>query len=386
MLKMNSRERILAALKREEVDRVPAPQIFWKWVPKEQAFTWKNLEEEILWLKQHDFDPYLNLPLPVGIDHTKEVALHIEKHQWIEESPDKKEKILGSEWSYKDKKLSAKVRITEDYPFQELYLFSDFNTARFVEPLIKKGEDMLTLIEMDPFPLPQGEALKNWKERCKQLKKIAQQQGLALACYGGCALDYLIWSSLADQAIMLVLDYPAETKAFLEYLNSRTETMVSWCIEEGVDFIIRRGWYDSADFWGPQQFSEFAAPFIKRTIDLAHQAELPCVYVMCTGINPLLKELEKLSFDCLWGIEPVCTGQDLKQIKATLGNKCSFCTGLSAPLHIGLGTPEKVREAVQEAFKLFGRRGFLFSAVPSIRRHWPWENVLAMIDEYKKLA
>ena len=36
---------------------------------------------------------------------------------------------------------------------------------------------------------------------------------------------------------------------------------------------------------------------------------------------------------------------------------------------------------------IFGRTGFLLQAVPSIRRHWPWEeNLAAMIDECRRVA
>jgi hypothetical protein len=44
-----------------------------------------------------------------------------------------------------------------------------------------------------------------------------------------------------------------------------------------------------------------------------------------------------------------------------------------------------VRRAVREAFETFGRTGFVLSAVPSIRAHWPWENTLAMLDEWQRL-
>ena len=121
-------------------------------------------------------------------------------------------------------------------------------------------------------------------------------------------------------------------------------------------------------------------------LTLAHQAGLPCRYQMCTGIMPLLPELAKLDFDCLMGVEPVCTGQDMGKIVEALGDRKSFWTGLSAPLHIGMGSKEDVRKAVRKAFDIFGHRGFLLSAVPSIRRNWPWENVEAMMDEYRAIT
>jgi hypothetical protein len=40
---------------------------------------------------------------------------------------------------------------------------------------------------------------------------------------------------------------------------------------------------------------------------------------------------------------------------------------------------------VRDAFATFGKRGLILSAVPSIRAHWPWENALAMFDEWRRL-
>ncbi|MDP7134438.1 MAG: hypothetical protein QF437_28335, partial [Planctomycetota bacterium] len=68
------------------------------------------------------------------------------------------------------------------------------------------------------------------------------------------------------------------------------------------------------------------------------------------------------------------------------GERKSFWTGLSAPMHIGLGSPEDARAAVRTAFDIFGQTGFLLMAVPSVRRHWPWkENISAMMDEYRAI-
>ncbi len=62
-----------------------------------------------------------------------------------------------------------------------------------------------------------------------------------------------------------------------------------------------------------------------------------------------------------------------------------YLGGVSAPIQIGQGKLETVRKAVQNAFQVFGRRGFILHAVPSIREQWPWENVQAFIDEWKRL-
>ena len=43
-------------------------------------------------------------------------------------------------------------------------------------------------------------------------------------------------------------------------------------------------------------------------------------------------------------------------------------------------------EEVRKAVEIFGRRGFVLGVTNSIRRHFPWANTLAMIDEWKRLG
>jgi hypothetical protein len=125
------------------------------------------------------------------------------------------------------------------------------NSSRYVKPLLTNGEDMLTLVRMDPFQIDTGEALADRQQQCRSVKKLADTERVLINCHGGAALDYLIFGCKAAGAVMLALDYPEETKVLLDYLNKRTDQSVSMCLEAGADFVVRRGWYDSADFWGP---------------------------------------------------------------------------------------------------------------------------------------
>jgi len=377
---MTSKERLLAAMRKAPVDRVPVPQVFWLWSPEHEMFRWADLEAKTAWHKRLGFDHYLSLP-SVGRQNPEIVERH-----WQEKSPDEECAILCSEWSSPKGTLTAKLRLSEDYPGQKINLFSDFNTARYVKPLLGSAADLETFVRMDFWKLRAGDELEEWRSQCRFLKQHADAEGLAVSCDAGMSLDYLIQGSTAEQGILLAVEHPEETMHFMRHVNKHFEDTLPLYFEAGADFVHRRGWYDSTDCWSPSQFVRFAAPFIQKMTQLAHQAGLPCRYQMCTGIMPLLPELAKLDFDCLMGVEPVCTGQDMGKIVEALGDRKSFWTGLSAPLHIGMGSTEDVRKAVRKAFDIFGHRGFLLSAVPSIRRNWPWENVEAMMDEYRAIT
>jgi hypothetical protein len=101
---------------------------------------------------------------------------------------------------------------------------------------------------------------------------------------------------------------------------------------------------------------------------------------------PMLDILAALEFDAYQAIEPVLGGQEMRVVADELCDRHAIWGGLSGPMHIGEGTPQEVRQAVRDAFDVFGPRGLVLSAVPSIRAHWPWENALAMFDEWRALC
>ena len=386
MTEMTSKQRMLAAMRRQETDRVPVPQDFWTAGPPEQQFTWESIEDEIAWMKRWGFDGSLYLPSPWEGFGEARIDPAIERRVWQEDEPGETAPLLCCEWRSPKGTLSAKIRRSDDYPFDAPPFFNDFNSPRYVKPLLADGRDMLTFIEMDPYGVWSEQHLGDWRDECGKVQRLAAKEGLPVGCSGGTALDYLIWGTTAEQAIYLALEHPRETYALLDYLNGFSDRRVKLCLERGAEFVIRRGWYESADFWGPKQFADFAAPFIRREVDLVHEHGAASVYLMCTGVEPMLEELDGLEFDCLQKTEPVATGQDLRRIADALKRSKSFWTGLSAPLHIGQGSEDDVRRAVREAFDIFGTRGLLLMATPSIRAHWPWErNLAAMMDEYRRV-
>ena len=44
-----------------------------------------------------------------------------------------------------------------------------------------------------------------------------------------------------------------------------------------------------------------------------------------------------------------------------------------------------MRSEVRHCVEVFEKRGFILGVTNSIRNHFPWENTLAMIDEWKKV-
>jgi len=106
---------------------------------------------------------------------------------------------------------------------------------------------------------------------------------------------------------------------------------------------------------------------------------------LLTGVMPMLDYLARLDFDCIMCLGVFMKGADAVKIKQKLGDRKSFWTGPSDTIHMPWNKTNEVRKAVRYVFEVFGKRGLLITPCSSSKAVFPWENVLAMIDEWKKL-
>ena len=371
---MTPKERITAALLGEDVDYTPCVPTFWTGAPEREAFKWRDEEEMLEFLlRKLGVDAVLWFSIP----HSQPPF-----RSWVEQVPGERYPLLHSEVDTPKGKLRATVRKTDDYPYDHVPFFSDWAVSRYVKPWIETLEDVEKFAST--YRPPDGEVLSEAEERLEHLRKLGEKWNVPVVGAGLFALNAPIHLMGAERAVLTSVDSPEVIDSLNEVVHSvnrrKLETMLSW----GVKIVVRNGWYDTTDFWSPKQYERWVVPHLREDIELVRSADGIFVYQACTGIRPLLPILRELDFHCLLEPEPVLGGIDMAELKKALPGK-SFWGGISAPVHIGEGTPEKVRKAVREAFSAFGKRGFILKAVPSIRAHWPWENVLAMVDEWKRL-
>lgn len=376
---MTSKERIIAALKRKDVDYTPCAPVWWS--QGKEGFEWargskeKYLEKVV---NELGLDTFLSFSIPPSY------YSGITQKTWIEHPLGEEYPLIYKEIDTPKGKLKAIIRQTDDYPYgKEIPFMDDFIVSRYIKPWVESIEDVEKFGYV--YLPPRNKTLKKAKERFLKLQKLAEKWQIPIIGSAGMSLNSAIHLMGVEKAIISSIDNPEIINRLLEIIHSTNrkilEAMLSW----GVKIVIRNGWYDTTDFWSPEQYKKWVMPQLKKDIDLAHSADSIFIYQACTGIKPLIPFLKELNFDCLLEVEPVLGHLSMREIKEELGDKKSFWGGISAPEHIGRGTPDEVRKAVRKAFSDFGHRGFILKVVPSIRSIWPWENVLAMIDEWKKI-
>lgn len=375
---MTPKERLLSAIRREKTDYLPCVPHFWS-SPRVADYQWKDEEERLeVLINRLGCDARLHVNLSVGRNP------EVKERVWEEKVAGENYPILHKVFETPRGNLEAVVRKTEDWPHsQDIPLFSDFNVSRYLKPWLQTMEDVERFAYL--YLSPGDREISEFKEQLKESRRLAEKYNVPLCATYANGLTSALLIFGAQPGVIISIDSPDVISRFLEIQEQADHKRLEILLDAGIDLLRRNGWYESTDFWSPTQFEKWVLPQLSKEVEIIHQAGKLSIYTMCTGIMPLLPLLAQIAFDSLDTIEPVLGDQDMKKVNAVLGKGKSLWGGVSAPIHIGEGKPEDVRQAVRQAIDTFGRQGFVLTAVPSIRAEWPWENVLAMIDEWKKL-
>ena len=373
MEKMTSKERLLAALRRREVDHVPCAPAFWTGKPDYQSFTWKDQDAYLAYvLEELDADARLYVsvgsPLPPYESWTEEVA--------SEDYP-----LLHSRLETPKGELRASIRRTEDYEEEDVPLFSDWTVSRYVKPWIETMEDAEKFASVY-LPPTDAEAARA-RDDLAAAQRLSERWQVEIIGHSGFALNGAVHAMGAEQGVLLAMDHPEVVDVFMDAVYRNHSRALDVLLDLGVTTILRNGWYDSTDFWSPDQFARWVFPQLRADIEKVHGAGGIYIYQMCTGIGPMLPQLAQLPFDCLLEFEPALAMVRLEQVRDALPGK-SFWGGVSAPVHLENGSAEAVRQAVRDAFEVLGTTGLILKAVPSIRAHLPKTNIDAFFDEWRK--
>ncbi|NLG53112.1 MAG: hypothetical protein GX541_03975 [Clostridiales bacterium] len=376
---MTSRERMLNAFRRIEVDHIPLSIYFNPKFQKPDIPVMKTVTERVEFLLKL-VDPVIDVKY---LD--THISPEVKTGTWIEDSDDKTFKVLYKEYVTPAGTLRQGVRYNEDWPFgMDIPLpGADFCGSHHYEPLIKSPDDVRAFEYL--YLPPTQKDVDNMREHINEIQSIAKKYNVLVRTNSGFGLANFLFMMGAQNMIMFAIDYPEVFKKLVEIDHRANLARIKLCPQLGVDVLRRFGGYEMTNFLSVGMYNGILKEFLIKEVEAAHSENLLIYYRVVSGAKPLLDTISEIGFDCVEGFEPElsdCTNSD---IKAALSDKCSIWTGVSSPGHIGAENDTKVRAAVRNAIETFGRRGFILGVSNSIRSHWPFENVLAMIDEWKKL-
>lgn len=374
---MTSRERLTAALRRQPVDRIPCCPAFSTSLTGPQHH-WRGRADTL-----DRITGDLGLDATISVDLPASWHPDITARVWRDDSG--AEPVLHKRIETPAGPLTAAIRMTADLEHpDDIPLNSDWNVSRYVKPWLETEQDV-ECYRYVQLP-PETEDIAAAHQRFLARKQLADQYGLATFAACGMGLTSALQLFGPQQAVLLSIQQPALIERFLQIEHQATMRRAQVLAQWGVDIVCRNGFYETTDFWSPNQVRRWMVPLLRDEIAAMRSHGAATTYTVCTGIMPILDILADLPFDNYNAIEPALGNQDMDRVAEALCPNHSIWGGVSGPIHIGEGTPGQARQAVRGAVRRFGPRGLILSAVPSIRPHWPWENVLAMLDEWRRIC
>jgi uroporphyrinogen-III decarboxylase len=384
----SSRERMLMALENGRSDYIPCNFMIFSALADKCKDQYEFVQKQL----ELGLDVRIELPALPFRFHPE-----VKVREWKEKRGRKY--LLHKEYQTPFGKLTTIVRKTEDWPYgNSVPLFNDYLVPRSQKFLFEKKEDLEPLRCL--FAEPSAEDISSFHQKAKNLKRFAADKGLLVSggwVYstpeklnrdaGTMGADALMWLCGVEKTLLLAMDEPETIKELLQVVSKWNNKRTQVYLEQGIDLLIKRAWYESTELWSPSLYHKFIFPVLKEEIELVHQAGTKFGYIMTSGMMPLLDDFLELGIDVLIGVDPLQGKRtDLRLLKEKLEGKICLWGGINGCLTIERGKEKEVEDAVEESISILGPEGFILSPVDNITDNSArtWNNVKTMIKTWKR--
>jgi uroporphyrinogen decarboxylase len=132
----------------------------------------------------------------------------------------------------------------------------------------------------------------------------------------------------------------------------------------------------------PASWRRHLAPRLRRWCELIHRHDLKVFYHTDGAAGPLVGPLIECGIDVLNPIQHVCPGMDRAWLKREFGQHVIFHGGVDNQSVLPFGSPDDVRRETKRCLETLGAggEGFICSSCHNVQAGTPVENILAMIE------
>jgi len=345
---MTSRQRMLAALRRQMPDRLPA--------------TTHHLMPSFLdsYMGGISSDEFFGR---FGLDaYTWLVPLQGQPgRSWL----DGNGHTVSAQWRYESETIPATDYHTLRWrivtPRGELTTVTQGNrqTTWLTEPIIKERSDIDLLGEYLPEPCADVAQIDRAAAALGERGLVRGHVcGFDLFGQPGCWQDAACLVGI-QQLILATFDDPTWVHTLLGILQARKGKFLHSVGSARYDLIELGGGDASTTVISPRIFREFVAPYDRELIALAHHYGQRIVYHTCGGMMPILEELADLGADALETLTPPSMGGDvdLAEAKRRVGQRVCLIGGFDQFHHLLNCSESETRAAVRRCFEEAGVGG-----------------------------
>lgn len=132
----------------------------------------------------------------------------------------------------------------------------------------------------------------------------------------------------------------------------------------------------------PAMWERHLQPRLRRWCDLVHAHGLRVFYHTDGAARPLLGRILDCGVDVLNPIQHACPGMERADLRKEFGHRVVFHGGVDNQTVLPRGTPDDVRAEVQACLRTLGagRTGYICCSCHNVQAGTPLENIFAMIE------
>jgi uroporphyrinogen decarboxylase len=398
---MNSRGRVIAAIKRRGPDRVPI-DLGGTYASTIHATAYYNLLN------------LLNIDKPVRIADTMQLLVHID-----EEIVNRFSFDVKLVWTLKDL-----LGVRRDKGFKDwitptgtpVKISSDFNPARKSDgSYIYKVGDAINRLPADGFYFDTIKPAFGWIETVKDVEKIEipimdeeekewlknnaerarkeTDKFIVADILGG-------WCDIAGPMLgnqkfyMDIISNKPMIHALFEKLNEVWMKRIDVFVETVGDSVDAVPVYNDlgcnmGGLYDPKTVREMIIPYIKKFYE--HVRRVSNYYIIfhaCGSVYQYLPDLIDAGVDILNPVQVGVRYMDPEKLKKQFGRDLTFWGGAVNPQdELSFGSPQKVRERAKHNMMIFKEGGgFIYTQPHNIQANVPPENVVALFETAKEFG
>ena len=346
---MTGYDRFMTALRCEEPDRVP----LWELIVNEPTLSaWgaASLEE---FVEQEDLDAvtvFEDMPLrELEPDEEKEIYHHAR---------------IGDTQGYR--------KMVDDWGI--VWGMTDFGILYPITGPIHSEGDMRHYQPPDPYLDYRLKSLRSAVQRFKGRKAIV------FLTHDGFEFSHNLRGGM-DHLFLDFIDNPRLVHAVAEIVIDYKIRLMRQAIEEGADVIVSGDDYAGRNgpFMSPRQFREYILPYLKRSIEAAHDKDVPYIKHTDGNIWLLFEMMVNAGIDAIDPLEPIA-GMDIGLVKQKFGDRIAVVGNVDCTSLLPYGSTGDVEEAVKEIIaKAAPGGGYILASSNSIHPAVHPENYAAMM-------
>ena len=263
-------------------------------------------------------------------------------------------------------------------------LFVDYETHNEIEYVA--APHIRTRADLDRMAFPSTDDPALYREPAEVVRRN-QQSGAnrAVAAKMRMGASPTLLSMGLDNFSYALADDPGLVDTVLGRFADWTVAILGRLPDMGVDYV----WtfddmaYRSGTMFSPKVFRTVFRPHLQRVADAIHATRLPWVFHSDGNFMPIMEDLLALGMQGMHPFEP--GPMDIEAVKAQFGHRVAIGGNIDLHYTLTMGTPEEVDAEVKRRIEVVGKGGgYLISSANSITSYCKLENVLAMRDAIRK--